>query len=168
MEADIWQIFFQTCDSSKTEQQWVIWKTENDRNNIVICQRHIGPLFYKHNCLAALDVIRHPSYSARIRHGPPIQPNNEARDIMTLRYNRLRPPHPSQLWHMNSTTHQLASVQFPKVCITTKHFDDPTRLLLVECNGYGYNSPNPQLNKHQNFYLKPALDQNNEPLCYAD
>jgi len=94
----------------------------------------------------------------------PIKPNNEARNVM-LRWNNKEDP--SQEWRMNSTTLQLASVKYPKGCITTRHFNDLHQILLVECNGYGYESPNPHLtNKHhQRFNFMPALDKNGEQLC---
>ena len=90
----------------------------------------------------------------------------QARNIELSQYEPSLKPDPSQQWKMNSTTHQLASVEYPKACITTKHFDDhPDLFLLLECDGYGHESPNPQLNKHQRFYPEPALDKNKEELC---
>jgi len=162
---------FQTCNSSNTQQQWVIWKTESDQNNIRICQQGVNfraavPSFITHLCLTALTQIDHNVYRLSARdYITPIKPNNEARDLMLRSYNK---GDPSQELQMNSTTHQLASVPHPKVCMTTRHLFDASHVLLVECNGYGYESPNPHLtNKHhQRFNFTPALDKNGEQLCY--
>ena len=156
------QIRFRNCNSSNTKQQWVIWKTGNDRNYIRICQRvdeRLPTSRISYNCLIAFNTIPSNLYQFSVR--APIKPNNEA---MYLLMDYLG--FPSQEWQMNITTHQLASVQYPKLCITTRHYYDPTEMLLLECNGYGYESPNPQLKKHQSFYLKPALDKNEEQLCH--
>lgn len=67
---------------------------------------------------------------------------------------------------MNSTRNQLANVQYLKVCMRNRNFFDINKYdLEVECKGYGYEYPNPQLNKNQRFYQKPALDNNGVQLC---
>lgn len=118
----------------------------------------------RYNCLTALSAIPSSLYEFLVR--TPIfrtpRPNNEARYLMMDNQG-----YPHQEWQLNSTTSQLASVQYPKLCMTTKHFNDPTEILLLECNGYGFESPNPQLNQHQRFYFKPALDKNREQLCHV-
>jgi len=163
MVFDAQTIRFITCDSSNTLQQWVILKTENDRNNIRICRPPVvGPLVRTHNCLTAFSPFTQRLY--RMFHKIfTIDPSNEARELLISRHNQ---SDPSQRWLMNSTTHQLSNVQYPKACITTKHFHrDPAFPLLLECDGYGYKSPNPQLSKHQRFYQMPALDKNGRQLC---
>jgi len=152
------QIRFRNCISTNIQQQWVIWKTENDRNSIRICQRvddRSPNSLISYNCLTALHTIESNLYQFFVR--IPIKPNDEARYLM-LDYQGF----PSQEWQMNKTSHQLASVQYPKVCMTTRHYNNPADILLLECNGYGYESPNPQLNKHQRFYFKLALDKSGE------
>ena len=164
-------IAFKNCNSAETQQQWVIWETENDRNHIRICQRGDDrrEKSVSYNCLIAdSSKISSNKYTRLVGSQifPPTKPNDEARDLL-MEY--LKDIEPSQEWKMNSTTHQLASVKYPKVCITTRHFDkEPTEMLLLECNGYGYKSPNPQLNQHQRFYFKPALDKNGEQLCHEE
>jgi len=92
-----------------------------------------------------------------------IEPSNEARELYLSNYNQ---SDPSQHWLVNSTTHQLSNAQYPKGCLTTRHFSPhPAIPLLLECDGYGYEYPNPQLSKHQRFYQMPALDKNGKQLC---
>jgi len=159
--------FDYTCDSSKTELQWVIWKTEDDRN-IRICQRvnrDVGPLARTRMCLTARSTIVPMAYKMFVvdyRKPQNIKPNDEARSLRLFEYNQ---GDRSQHWLMNSTTHQLSNVQYPKGCITTRHFLDAPLALVLECNGYGYESPNPQFPKHQSFYLVPVLDKNGKEIC---
>ena len=153
------RIFFVPCDSSDKWQQWVIWETGNASDSMHICLR-------THVCLTDIDPLPYGyqnyfSYEV----GPQIKDNKEARSLKLDYYNQ---SDPSQLWLMNSTTHQLSNAQYPKpkVCITTRHiWHIPAYPLLLECNGYGYESPNPHLSKHQSFYRMPALDENGEQLC---
>jgi len=153
-------IRFDTCNSLDDKQQWEILKTEGDRNNIRICIRTY-PKDLVHSCLDAFSLIDPTSYR-RFAQDFTIKPSNEARD---LRIGLYRQSDQSQHWLLNSTTHQLSNVHYPKVCITTRHFKDPALALALECNGYGYESPNPKLSKHQSFYPMPALDKNGEQLC---
>ncbi len=165
-------IVFETCNSSKARQKWVILKTENDRNNIRLCQRRDYPYSITHypynithSCLIAYsDPIPLNVYQMLVGPNKPIKPNNEARYPFLEGYYE---PKKNQEWQMNSTTNQLVNVQYPKGCLTHKHFSDNyyKNGLVVECNGYGYESPNPQLNKNQRFYPKPALDKNGKQLC---
>ena len=162
-------IKFYTCDSSKTGLQWVILKIEDGRNSIRLCQRvnpGVGPLARTHRCLTAGSPIPPFIYKWSVmdnRKPQNIKPNNEARDVVMHDYNQ---GDPSQHWMMNSTTHQLSNVQYPKGCITTRHsIHDQTLGLVLECNGYGYESPNPQVPKHQSFYPIPILNKNGEQLC---
>jgi len=114
-------------------------------------------------CLTAIDPLPYGYQNYFLyENSSQIKDNKEARSLRLDYYNQ---SDPSQLWLMNSTTHQLSNVQYPKSCITTRHFYDPALPLALECNGYGYESPNPQLSKHQSFYTMPALDQNEEELC---
>ena len=141
---------------------------ENDRNRIRICQRvdDRREESVRYNCWTAHSTWSSYQYQFMVRSSTFLspKPNDEARHLV-MDYQGQK----YQEWKMNSTTHQLASVQYPKVCITTRHFYiDPTQMLLLECNGYGYKSPNPQLNKHQRFYFKPALDKNGEQLCHEE
>lgn len=151
---------FVTCVSSNTLQQWEILKTGNDRNNIRLCRRLKPGVPYE--CLTALSSF--PKTKYQLFHATyTLQPSKEARELLISTYNQ---SDTSQHWLMNSTTHQLSNVQYPKGCFTTRHFLDPFFPLLLECNGYGYKSPNPQLNnKYQRFYQKPVLDKNEKQLC---
>ena len=164
MESNPWDLRFVNCDSSKIEQQWIIFKKENGHNHIRLCQRSNAPRL-KDNCLTAHylmdDYVRNMFPQEYIT---PIKPNKEARYLKIVGYKQ---EDLSQQWQMNSTTHQLANVKYPKICITTSNFFDLDQTLLVECNGYGYESPNPHLtNKHhQRFIFMPALDKNGEQLC---
>ena len=158
-------IVFKPCNISKPQQKWVIWKTERDRNIIRICQRRDYPSFITHNCLIAYsDPITSFKYQFMVGPNNPIKPNNEARYPFLDRYDEEQN---NQEWQMNSTTNQLANVEYPKLCMTNKHFTDGfyKHGVVLECNGYGYESPNPQLNQHQRFYPKPALNKNGEQLC---
>jgi len=161
MEPDALIVRFKNCDRANTMQQWEILKTENDGNNIRICRRRSQP-WYHHECLFALSPFLQNLYRA-FHQIDTIEPSNEAR---FLRINPKPETGLSQHWLMNSTTHQLSNVQYPKACITTRHFNiDHALPLVLECNGYGYESPNPQLPKHQSFYLMPALGKNGQQLC---
>jgi len=163
MQLNSWEIVLVNCDSSKTQQQWVILKTENGQNHIYICKRNNHPSLIKHNCLTAHHPISKEAYRMFVQDFfTPIKPNNEARDLRLLEYDL---GDPSQIWQMNSTTHQLANVKYPKVCITTRNGADKTSL--VECNDYGFKSLNPRLtNKHhQRFNFTPVLDKNGDQLC---
>ena len=98
MESDQSLIKFQTCNSSKTEQQWAILKTKNDQHDYIrVCQRVKIGRFYKyigssgtHYCLVAdskalmpdtyqeitvLDNPTNPFFKKSI----PMEPNKEAR-----------------------------------------------------------------------------------------
>lgn len=168
MESNPWDLRFVICNSSKTEQRWIIFKTENGRNHIRICQPYVNPsLKSKYTCLTAdSSPIPDKVYLLFAQdYATEIKPNKEARDLKELEYNQ---GDTSQEWQMNSTTHQLANVKYPNVCITTRHFYGADQTLLVECNGYGYKSPNPRLtNKHQQrFNFTPALDKNGEQPCF--
>jgi len=165
MVLDARMIRFSTCDSSNSNplQQWEILKSEKDRNNIRICRSpFVGPFGRLLSCLIAPDPFDQNLYQSFHRTDT-IEPSNEARRLFIS--NPVESD-PSQHWLMNSTTHQLANVRYPKGCLTTRHFQqEPAYPLLLECDGYGYESPNPQLSKHQRFYPMPALDKNREQLC---
>jgi len=189
MESDIVLIRFQTCNSLKTQQQWVIWKTENDENDYIrICQRRVDnegeavlssfifmdPYLAKYNCLSAKSVpinLRHyqemiqSQYHQLVNKSEPIVPNKEARNVfLSPLINEGGKNGASQEWKMNITTNQLSNVKYPKVCMTTRHYRDPEFGLLLQCKDD--ESPNPQLPKHQRFYLIPALDKNGKQLCF--
>ncbi len=151
-------VIFDTCKRLHVRQQWEILKTEGDRNNIRICLRSYPEISEDSSCLAASSLIDPTSYKSHAQDFT-IKPSNEARDILIFDYSQLDQ---SQHWLMNSTTHQLSSVKYPRACITTRHYKNP---LLLECNGYGYESPNSKLPKHQSFHLMPALDNNGDQLC---
>jgi len=153
-------IRFVTCNSLDDLQQWEVVKTVGDRNNIRICIRSY-PEVPVHDCLTAFSLIN-PNLYKMFTQDFTIKPSNEARDLRIGSYSQ---SDQSQHWLMNSTTHQLSNVQYPKACITTRHFKDPAIALVLECNGYGYESPNPKLSKHQSFYLMPALDKNGKQQC---
>ena len=168
-------IRFYTCNSLSDSQQWVILKVEGDNpnNNIRLCRRWrpdtTRPIAQALMCLNVLSpIITFDEYKMHAQtalrgNSPTIKPNNEARDLWVSNYQ----PDPSQYWLMNSTTHQLVNVQYPKGCLTTRHFSHISYVpFLLECNGYGYESPNPQLPKHQSFHPVPALDKNGEKICY--
>jgi len=131
MEPDLgWNIRFEKCNSSKTDQQWVILKTENDRDYVRICQRRADnrrvpyAFFIKlpgylttHYCLRADNLTFHPRYYQQMVQTPfdrltikskPIEPNKEAREVRFLPNNE---GDTSQQWIMNSTTHQFSSVK---------------------------------------------------------
>ena len=167
-------VLFGTCNSSSTSQQWVILKVDGDNsnNNIRICQRRTPdktlPIDQALRCLHVFpENIPFGDYKWQAQRGlpknsPAIKINNEARNFGISGYY----PDPSQYWLMNSTTHQLVNVQHPKGCLTTRHFLYNPSPFLLECDGYGYESPNPQLPKHQSFHPVPALDKSGEKLCY--
>jgi len=161
MAVDALMIRFTTCNSLDTLQQWLIFKTENDRNNIRLCQgwSHWN---VPQNCLTAVSPFTQRLYQM-FHQIFTIEPSNEARELLISKYDQ---SDPSQHWLMNSTSHQLANVKYPKGCVTTRHFQQsPAYPLLLECDGYGYKSPNPELSKHQRFYQMPALDENGKQLC---
>ncbi len=71
----------------------------------------------QHDCLAAHYLMN--DYVGKMFHEKyitPIKPNKEARYLTTFDYDQ---EDLSQQWQMNSTTHQLANVKYPKICITT-------------------------------------------------
>jgi len=175
-------IKFRNCNSLKAEQQWAILKTENDQHDYIrLCQRVKIRSFDKyfgssatHHCLAAASYALPPSAYKEIalldiptnpltkKSKPSIEPNNEAREVMFS-----PPPNEGDKrraeWQMNSTTHQLANVEYPKVCMTSRHARNDLGLLL-QCNKS--ESPNPQLPQNQRFYQIPALDENGQQLCF--
>ncbi len=144
------RIWFTTCNSLDSSQQWVISKTENASDSVHICRR---------------DPLPFDVYEVYLPQLPQtIKPNKEARYLISISYTQSPM---SQYWLMNSTTHQLSNVQYPKGCITTRHLNDPAIALILECIGNDYESPNPKLSKHQSFYIMPVLDKNNQQLCMA-
>jgi len=159
-------IEFQTCDSSIPDQQWMIWKAENDRNNIRICQRLDRHSRYKgyvistdkHKCLTTFNPVT--PFMFQILMEPLRNPNYEANQYLR-RHNQTNL---SQQWRINSSTHQLASVQYPQLCMT--HYLRGSFFVVDDCIAHGYESPNSQLIKYQHFYLEPALDQNGKEICY--
>ena len=173
---------FKTCNSSKTEQQWAILKTENDQHDYIrLCQRVKIRSFDKyfgssatHHCLGAnpyaiplnayqkITYLNDPS-NPFFKKSKPIEPNEEVRVV-----GLLPPPDEGDKWRvewkMNSTTHQLANVEYPKVCMTSRHADPRNEFaLLLQCNNS--ESPNPQLPQNQRFYEIPVIDKNEEQLC---
>ena len=180
MESDAWNIRFENCNSSKTQQQWVIWKMGNGRDYIRVCQQRYegrGGLFRKlpagflgiYYCVGAAVLPFNPiayrklfqSISDRLTNkSEPIKDDKEARELLFISNNE---KDVSQQWIMNRTTHQLANVKYPKGCMTTKHFKDPALGLLLQCEDI--KSPNPQMTKHQRFSQTPALDKNGKQLC---
>jgi len=151
-------IKFEICSSwFSSWQQWVILKTGNTSDSIHICV----PSYQI--CLTADYPIPLNEYEFLLAKTPhTTKPNKEARYLRSSLYKQ---SDTSQHWLMNSTTHQLSSVQYPKGCITTRHLKDPALAMVLECIGNDYESPNPKLSKHQSFYLMPALDKNGEQLC---
>jgi len=153
---------FKSCNGSNTQQHWVVSKTGNDGKYVRVCHRQVenkgnkNASLAKPDCLTALienvkSIHMHVNYSSIQLH-----PQKEEGDA-------------SQQWQVNSTTHQFASVQYPRFCITL--FSNPSTNYIgpEECNFNGYqSSKDPRLtNKfQQSFYPKLTLvKQNEEKLC---
>ena len=150
---------FKTCNSSDSTQQWIILKTGSSSDSIHICRGT------EDSCLTADDdPIPSPGYDFFLRNTPYIiKPNKEARYLNNRFYTQ---SDTTQHWLMNSTTHQLSNVQYPKRCITISY---PSFWpVLLECEGYGLKLDYSKLDyssTHQRFYLEPALDEKGEQLC---
>jgi len=138
------------------EQQFEILKTGNASDSIHICLQ-------THLCLTALDLGPLDEYRIPLSKELKANFNKEA---MYLNLNGYNQSDTSQHWLLNSTTHQLSNVQYPKRCITISY---PSFWpVLLECEGYGLKLDYSKLDyssTHQRFYLEPALDEKGEQLC---
>jgi len=161
MAVDALMIRFTTCNSLDTLQQWLIFKTENDRNNIRLCQRW-GHWNVPIECLTALSPFP-PNYYRMFHQISTIKPSNEARELSIRNYDK---SDPSQHWLVNSTTHQLASVPHPKSCATTRHFllSRPFLSFITRMRWLWLRISQSTLSTHQRFY-QTTLDKNGEQLC---
>jgi len=166
METRAWAVEFKNCNSSKTSQQWVIWKTENDGDYVRICQKEVkyeepysSDSHTTPNCLQASSKM----WDIDRRHQQVASPfQKKARNVSC-------PPEDkrnlSQKWIINNTTNQLINAKYPEFCMTTRSYlKTPGTSLLLECKDN--ESPNPQLPKHQRFSQIPCLDKNGNPLCF--
>ncbi len=140
---------FEICDSSNTLQKWVILKTEGDRNDIRICRRPY-PGIPGVICLTSIPE----------KH----EKQDEYFSIWMGSYSQSDISYSQSV--TASITHQMSSVQYPKFCVTSCNFSNPTKVGNIQLNVYGDEFSNSKLRNGISFNLMPALDKNGEQLCY--